>query len=597
MKSMKLMRELNNQRGIAVSYAIVGNFYIARGNYPKSLENYLEAQKIFEELRDTSYLTSIYSNVGVIYYYQKNYSKALEYYNKSVLYAGRSNKTEAQANSLNNIGLIFNQQGKHKEALDHYFRALKLFEKMGNQSGIAGCYQYVGDGYTYLQDYETALAYHRKALKLYEELQDTLGAAAACLSLGGTLQKSGNNKAAIELELKSLKIYERENMPENLINNLTGLADAYKALGDYKTALKYREEYISMRDSLLSKEDMDKMASLKADFEIEKREKERELMDRAHEAEQKQAILRQKTITWSVTGGGCVMLLFALVALRGYQQKKKANEQISAQKHLIEEKNKSIVDSINYSKNIQQAILPSEKSFRKYFPDSFILYQPKDIVSGDFYFVGTPATNYGDKLVIFGVADCTGHGVPGAFLTLLGKTFIQLGLTEKSVNDCASALNYLNNGITEILDKRSEESMVRDGMDIALCAINHETMTLEFSGAKNGIIICRDKEISEMKGDKHAIGELSDHDELLPYSNKSFRLQKGDVIYVYSDGFVDQFGGKDGKKFKSKNLQKLLAEISLQPMNEQKNTLEKTFYDWKGNLEQVDDICVIGIRV
>ncbi len=273
-------------------------------------------------------------------------------------------------------------------------------------------------------------------------------------------------------------------------------------------------------------------------------------------------------------------------------------EEILNQKIIIEESNKNVIDSINYAKRIQESILPGRELFGDLFPDSFIFYKPKDIISGDFYFAGIPSVSERD-VRIFAVGDCTGHGVPGALLTIIGNTFLQLSLKDKNINSCAEALHFLNIGLADIL--RKDRKSIQDGMDIAMCALHMKTMELEFAGGNNPCFIIRDRELIILKPDKHGIGQLDRDDKLLPFTNYSFQLQKNDTVYLFSDGYADQFGGPEayngGKKFKISRMKELLLSIQHLTMDAQKTEIEKAFYDWKGGLEQVDDICFMGIRV
>ncbi|MGV3632528.1 MAG: SpoIIE family protein phosphatase [Bacteroidota bacterium] len=273
-------------------------------------------------------------------------------------------------------------------------------------------------------------------------------------------------------------------------------------------------------------------------------------------------------------------------------------EEILNQKSIIEESNKNVIDSINYAKRIQESILPHRDLFSDLFPESFIFYKPKDIISGDFYFAGIPSVSERD-VRIFAVGDCTGHGVPGALLTIIGNTFLQLSLKDKNINSCAEALNFLNVGLADIL--QADRKNIQDGMDIAMCAIHVKTMELEYAGGNNPCLVIRNGEIITLKPDKHGVGQLDRQGELLPFTNNMFQLQKNDTIYLFSDGYADQFGGPEadsgGKKFKISRLKELLLSIRDLSMEAQKQELEKAFHAWKGELEQVDDICLMGVRV
>lgn len=257
----------------------------------------------------------------------------------------------------------------------------------------------------------------------------------------------------------------------------------------------------------------------------------------------------------------------------------------------IDEKNKDITDSIHYAKRIQEAILPADSTIKQLLPDSFVFYKPKDIVSGDFYWL----EQWGPQTLVAAV-DCTGHGVPGAFMSIVAHNILTQTVNVLGLAKPALILNETNTQLSKKLNQDPEEATVRDGMDIALCAINYKKSTMEFAGANNPLWLIRNNLVIEINGDKFPIGAFVG-EELQRFTNHEWEIQKGDCIYMFTDGFADQFGGPKGKKFKYKQLQELLLQIHSKPMAEQKQILQQTNDEWQGELEQVDDILIIGIRI
>ncbi len=279
------------------------------------------------------------------------------------------------------------------------------------------------------------------------------------------------------------------------------------------------------------------------------------------------------------------------ISTRGLQKIiRERTAEIREQKDLIEEKNKDIMDSIKYARRIQQTILPSDKNINKYLPDNFVLYKPRDIVSGDFYWM-----MHRENITIIAAADCTGHGVPGAFMSIMGVTFLNEVAAKKDVNTSAEVLNQLRANIIGSLGQHGEEGATKDGMDIALLAFHMDEMKVQYSGAYNPLYLIRDGELLETKPNRMPVG-LHQRDKE-PFTNHIIDIKKGDVMYIFSDGYIDQFGGPKGKKFMSKKFKELLMEIHKKPMEEQKEILTKRNLEWRGEIEQVDDIIVIGIRV
>lgn len=278
---------------------------------------------------------------------------------------------------------------------------------------------------------------------------------------------------------------------------------------------------------------------------------------------------------------------------------KSSNEELVVKNEIIEEKNKEIIDSINYAKRIQNALIVPEETIKKSIPNSFVFFQPKDIVSGDFYWFAelstTKENENNEKLYVFSVSDCTGHGVPGAFMSLIGLKILNQTMKEKEVNSPAEALDFVNRQVYDTINKHSDENnIVRDGMDAVLFAINFTTLSLSFAGANNPLYIVRNNELIELKPDKQPIGAYVNQNK---FTNVQFQLQKNDMVYASTDGYPDQFGGENGKKMKTRLFKEKLIEYSNLPIDEQKNELQKYFNDWKGNLEQLDDICVMGIKI
>jgi sigma-B regulation protein RsbU (phosphoserine phosphatase) len=267
-----------------------------------------------------------------------------------------------------------------------------------------------------------------------------------------------------------------------------------------------------------------------------------------------------------------------------------SNRQLEITNAIIEEKNKSITDSINYAQKIQSAILPDERSFIEFLPDSFILYKPKDILSGDFYWL-----NQKEDCVLFAAADCTGHGVPGALMSMLGCTFLNEIVNEKQVLNPADVLFELRERIIAILKQNQDKAERKDGMDIALCKIDLQGKRLFYSGAFNPLWVVRKGALIEFKANKFPIGTFVG--EKLRFTAHDYQLEEGDCIYLFTDGYADQFGGPSNKKFNYKRMSQLLLDVNGLSMQQQKTKLEQAMEAWQKQLEQVDDMLVMGIRI
>ena len=279
--------------------------------------------------------------------------------------------------------------------------------------------------------------------------------------------------------------------------------------------------------------------------------------------------------------------LFGIIIIRNIRKHNIILKKVNA---LIEEKNKDLIDSITYSKRIQNTILPKQEVISKTLPQSFVLYKPKDIVSGDFYWYHTDL-----DYSYLAVVDCTGHGVPGAFLSLIGNTAINKAVKEDKLKDTSSILDKMNNYVKEMLQQQGDNEL-KDGMEVALCRIDTKNMEVQFSGANLGLIQVSDGNYTVHKGSKCSVGSVQPH-VFAPPTAQNIKVKKGDTFYMHSDGIVDQFGGIEGKKFKSSGLKTLALQLNSSTMEEQCIQFNKEFAAWKGDLAQVDDVCVIGFRI
>ena len=298
-----------------------------------------------------------------------------------------------------------------------------------------------------------------------------------------------------------------------------------------------------------------------------------------------------------------IIVILGLVAslcfavFKSYMVNKKANKKltelnttISQQKSMLEEHNMEVTDSINYALRIQQAIIPSESYFKTLLPDSFILYKPKDIVSGDFYFIEKK-----NEEIIIAVADCTGHGVPGALMSVIGLNLFRQAVSGSKSTKPSEIISYIDSGLRKVFKKRGGTAIM-DGMDLSICNINLKKGEMIYAGVYNPIYYIRNGILNEIKADKKPIGH-SVKDKEYKYNNHEVKLEKEDSIYLFSDGYADQFGGEQGKKYKYSRLRQFLLDINPTPMHDQGDLLSTEFEKWKNNLAQIDDVCLIGIRV
>jgi serine phosphatase RsbU (regulator of sigma subunit) len=353
--------------------------------------------------------------------------------------------------------------------------------------------------------------------------------------------------------------------------------------------MDFMDIYVRINDSLNSAMYVTNLSEVEAKYRNEKQEEQNILLNER---------LKNKSLQIYFALAAILLLAgLAFFIFRGLRQKNKANLALAEKNKIIEEKNiiveeqhKDITDSIKYAQRIQQAILPPDKLWSNILPQSFVFYQPKDILSGDFYWIEETAEH-----IFIAAADCTGHGVPGALMSIVNYNLLNRAVLEHGLTDAGAILDSVNKYLTLSLHQTFQESAVRDGMDVSLCVINKTSKKMNFAGAFNSIYLIRNNEIQEFIPDKQPVGAFIE-DNIKPFKNQTFQLIENDVIYMFTDGYADQFGGPKGKKYKYKQLQQLLLDSHAKSFAEQKSIIKKSINDWKGNLEQVDDILLLGYK-
>jgi tetratricopeptide (TPR) repeat protein len=558
-KALKLKEELGDKGGIAVTLGNIGIVYYALSDYPKALEYFLKALKKDEELGDKRGMAADLVNIGMVYDDQSDYPKALEYYFKALKIAEDLGDKQIIAALLSNIGVVYDDLADYTKALEHFLKALKINEELGNKRSIAINLGNIGSVYHNQSDYTKALEYYFKAFKIKEELGEKKGIAIWLGSIGDLYRNTGKFKEAEKYLKQALALSDSLGTLDVTRDYESSLSQLYDTLGQYKLSLIHFKKHIAARDSIDNDEKRKQINYLASKYEWEKKEavmKEQQEKERAlFLANQR----RNKIILYSVLSGLALVLVFSFFIYRSLRITKKQKQVIEEQKHLVEEKNKEITDSIRYAKRIQNAILPPDKVVKESLKESFILYLPKDIVAGDFYWLETK-----NNTILFAACDCTGHGVPGAMVSVVCVNGLNRSVREHGITEPGKILDKTREIVIAEFEKSEED--VKDGMDISLCALNG--YHLQWAGANNPLWIIRNGELIEYAPNKQPIGKV---DKPTTFTTHHIELQQGDRLYIFSDGFADQFGGEKGKKFKAANLKKLLLSIQHESMEQQKN--------------------------
>lgn len=556
-KALSLAKQMGNKNQIAFCLSCMGDIYTAQKEVPKALKFYNESYEIAVELGAQVQQCNILSSMSLAYDQEKNYTKALEYIEKSNKLAEEIGYVDKLAFGYVAKGQIIFNQGKYNEAIEAVNKAVPIAIETGNTSLLANCYNQLSEVYIRLKKY---------------------------------------NEAKIVTE-KSLKLSYENGVVNNIRDAARLLAEIYKVQNQYKASLDMLYTFIRMRDSVNNEENVKRMAAIEYQAKeegLKAEQRAKEIEFKAEQEKKETELKRQKTIRYAFTIGFILVLLLVGVVYRSLQQNKKQNKIIVAQKkevehqkELVEEKNKEITDSITYAKRLQDAIMPPLKMVKQHFPESFILYKPKDIIAGDFYWMEAIDNN-----VFFAAADSTGHGVPGALVSVVCSNALNRALKEFKLNETGKILDKTRELVLETFEK--SEGQVKDGMDISLICVNHKLKTISWSGANNPLWYINKNGLQEIKANKQSIGKTENP---MPFTTHHLNYEEGTIFYLITDGFADQFGGPKGKKFKYKQLQEHFLSNKDKNLSEQQTILDTSFESWRGELEQVDDVTLIGFKI
>ena len=610
------------------------------GQFKQALEHHFKALKIAQAHKLSShYFYTTYSALCLAYTDQGNYTPAVEFGYKALHEAEIQKDTLNTAIVNNNLANIFFEVSNYEKALVHYKKALEIAVQLGNKFGESLITSNIGSVYYQSGALDSSKYYFDQALNIAKQIEDVEGEATNYLNIGSYYQKKKQYSLAIESFLKAEKILKELEMDPNLADIYFNLADVYRELTNYPNAKKYGEQslaiankidglaqkeaahlvlsqiyeklnnssdaykhykdYIQLRDSISS--DKNKKEQFKAGLEYEYSKRKyadsldqvliTKIQEEALELEKTKTRTQQK-FTYTALIGCVIFLVLAIFIFRGYRDKKKANQiivqqksEVELQKEIIEVKQKEILDSIHYAHRIQNTLLAHQDFLNEHIPHNFVLFKPKDIVSGDFYW----ATKHGDKFYL-AVCDCTGHGVPGAFMSLLSIGFLSEAINEKNILEPHKIFDYVRDRLTSSVSKEGQ----KDGFDGILICIKQNSNEISYAAANNAPVLISNNQLIELPKDKMPVG-VGERKE--GFNSYSIDLKAGDSLYLYTDGFADQFGGPKGKKFKYKQLEDLVLTNKDKPLTEQASVLQATFEDWRGNLEQVDDVCVIGLKL
>lgn len=581
---------------ITQSYKNIGLAHYFLGNHPLALLNFQKALKIAEEHKLYKEQALLYNALGTFYKKQNNLKLALEAFKNESVFAMQIKDSSLMASALNDIGLVYELQNNNEDAIKNFNDASDIYISVKDSIGLSYSLNYLGEIYSYQKQFDLAIDALKKALTIRENLNDSIGIAVNLNNIGEVYLLQNNNISALDYFFKSLVLSKSLNYTDLTKHTYKFISEVYRSQKNYEQAYYYYDLHVALKDSIFNQQNARLINEMEAKYQNEKKQLQIDNLNKENTIKETKLHEQAAKAKFLYIGAGllCVIILIIILA---YRNKQNANKIISSQKleveiqrDLIQAKSKEVTDSIYYARRIQRALLASNSLLQSNLPEHFVLYKPKDIVSGDFYW----ASLQGNKFYLCS-ADCTGHGVPGAFMSLLNISFLNEAVIEKKIESPDKILNEVRSQIISSLSSGDIEEQTKDGMDAVLCMFDFKGMWLRFSCANNPLWLIRNNELKVFAADKMPVG--MHHGEEKPFTLQTIGLRKGDIVYLFTDGYSDQFGGEHGKKFKYKKLQELLLDIREKTMQEQKEILDATIEQWRRDLEQVDDMLIIGIKV
>jgi serine phosphatase RsbU (regulator of sigma subunit) len=602
-KALILAQDLNDSVLLSSAYLNIGNAYFTEGNDIQSMFFYYKGLAIEEKSRVPS--TNLYgflNNLGGIFINQRNYNKGLEFLLKSKAIAEQTKNLKRLATVYHNLGSLYIKFKNYNEAKISFEKSYALAKQMNDIYTMNIHPSDMAEVYSLLKEYDMAYFFALKNLQLAKEngFKDQISVTLMTLSnIQAHLGKYQEAEKTIQEALAASKEIKMEQVTKDIYLQM---AELYDTLGNYQKAYEYYKLFSTTKDTILNQQNSKLIAEMNAKYTTEKKEKEIELLKKNEDIQKlelikkKNELERQQTVSISIFLGFLLLMMVAILTFSRYRLKKRANDQLQHAYNLIEEKNaliensnRMITDSITYAKRIQDAILPDSKELARFLSnDFFILYQPAQIVSGDFYWCSSQ-----NNKIIFVVADCTGHGVPGAFMSMIGNTLLNEIVNEQKVTDTKKIAELLDEKIIHVLHQY-EESQQYDGMDISICCMDPSTSEICFTGAHHSMYIGSDS-LKKIKGDSFSIGGAQ-HQHSKIFTSQKISYLKGQTIYFLTDGYCDQPGGDMNKRFTSMQFESLLIRIQGLAMEDQKKALEEALKKWKAFTKQRDDILVVGIK-
>ncbi|HWY10626.1 MAG TPA: tetratricopeptide repeat protein, partial [Bacteroidia bacterium] len=534
-QSMQLFEKAGLKLGAVNMQFGIANIYKMQGNVTKAISYYTNSLKKYEILGDKLGQGNCFSGIAALYQLENNLPKALEAAQKSINIFEEMNNKNGLALQESNIGSIYFLMQQFTKAEEKFNLGLKLYKELGRKDGEAVVLGYLGNLYDHLKQHQKAFECQQQCYQIYKQIGDAAGMAGSLNNLAYYYLDLNDLNKAIDYAKKALEIGNKNGIATNQRDAAETLYEAYEKSGKLKEAMSMYKLFISMRDTILNENNKQEILKQELEYNYEK---EKTLNEKEHEKEiaishEKES--KQKVISISIAIGLIFVLLFALFIVNRLRVTNKQKKEIEFQKQLaeyqkeiVDEKQKEIIDSINYAKRIQTALIAGHELLRNNLPEHFVFFKPKDIVAGDFYWASVCPEGF-----LYITADCTGHGVPGAFMSLLNISKLSEAINQKHIYRPDLILNDVRTGIIDALNPKGSIEESKDGMDAVLCMIDLKNKRLQYAAANNAFYIIRNKKIMVCKADKMPVGKAQE--DIVAFTHNKIDLQEGDVIYTFTD--------------------------------------------------------------
>lgn len=593
-QALDLLKKTPNKKMEAWAFRNLANGYFSMQDYNETARQLFKSIKLYEELKDTIEIACTYQFAGSVLYEISSEEKSLSYLYKAMALAQYKKSEEILASIYNDFSYIFNAKGNYDSSLVYQIKAYeidKLSQAKDQEELLASDEHNIGAIYFHLENYEKAEEFLKSAYSRRQKLGYKLQILSSLNVLNAIAIKQKNYVKALEItHIASSLAHEIKSTRERIIV-YQRYRLIYHYINKHDLAHKYGDSSIIALNQLNDEEATRISNETEAKFQNEKKELENKELKNQNDLSEK-IIKQQKTVFYVIIIALAISLLLMYFVYKGLKNQRTANKIIEKQKldvevknKIIEEKQKEILDSIHYAKRIQNTLLAHKEFLENNLPEHFIFFKPKDIVSGDFYWATVANGNF-----YLAVCDSTGHGVPGAFMSLLNIGFLTEAINEKGIYKPNEIFDFVRNRLIGSVSKEGQQ----DGYDGILICFNKSSNEITYAAANNAPILISDKTLKELASDRMPVGKGSSEN---PFQLFSMNYKAGDTLYLYTDGFADQFGGAKGKKYKYRQLNDLLLRVSDQVCSKQSEVLENEFTQWRGNLEQVDDVLIIGIRL